>query len=340
MPSVKFKKRLRLRGFDYKGTYRYSLTFCTHGKRRHFTDASTIITITAFLQRAAEKYTFKVWTYCFMPDHLHVLIEGDDPGADMKKFAAAFKQQSGFWFRKTRNQDLWQINYYEHVLRSDEATSKVARYIMENPVRKGLAGNYTEYPYSMCRIFDFVGQGFSLVELQEKQATLKGSPANDKKNTAAGFTLIEIVIVIVIVGIIAGIAALIIVHGVRAYSDQQVRSDVHYQARVAMERMTREIRHIRSRADIAVMGDTDLRFTDMNGAPVGFSWLNPTLSRWNGAGSDVLASGIATFDFNYYRQDGVAAATAAEIWTVEITLTAQQGAESIQMRTRAHPRNF
>jgi prepilin-type N-terminal cleavage/methylation domain-containing protein len=154
-----------------------------------------------------------------------------------------------------------------------------------------------------------------------------------------GFTLVEIVITIVLVGILAGIAAMIILQGVRAYSDEQSRSDVHYQARYAMERMAREIRQIRSTADITAITNSNLQFTDVNGAGVGFTWTSPTLSRWNGAGTNVLAPNITAFNFNYYQQNGVAA-TAATLWIVEITLTSQQGSESVQMSTRVHSRNF
>ena len=49
-----------------------------------------------------------------------------------------------------------------------------------------------------------------------------------------GFTLIEIVITIVLVSILSGIATLIILQGVKAYSSEDQRSDVHYQSRLAM----------------------------------------------------------------------------------------------------------
>jgi hypothetical protein len=38
--------------------------------------------------------------------------------------------------------------FFERVLRSDEQTGVVARYILENPVRAGLAATLLEYPYS------------------------------------------------------------------------------------------------------------------------------------------------------------------------------------------------
>ena len=163
------------------------------------------------------------------------------------------------------------------------------------------------------------------------------------KNTR-GFTLIEIVITIVLVSILSGIASLIILQGMTAYTGEQSRSDVHYQARIAMERMAREIRLIRSQgADITSLLPADLRFTDINGSTVGFNWVaaSKTLNRWNGAGNDVLATGVTAFTFTYYLQDGVTTpATAANLGCVEIVMTAQQGAETFELRSRVFPRNF
>lgn len=152
-----------------------------------------------------------------------------------------------------------------------------------------------------------------------------------------GFTLIEIIVTIVIVGIIGGIAALIITQGVRAYSDQAVRSDVHYQARLAMERMAREIRTVRSRADVTAMLTNDLQFVDISGNTVRFNLAGTDIQR-SGA---VLASNISALAFTYYENDGTtAAATSATLWQIVISVTATRGAESVQMRTRVHPRNF
>jgi prepilin-type N-terminal cleavage/methylation domain-containing protein len=156
-----------------------------------------------------------------------------------------------------------------------------------------------------------------------------------------GFTLIEIVITIVLISIISGLAAVIILQGVKGYSAEDQRSNLHYQARIAMERMEREIRLIRGQgADITTMALTNLQYVDINNSTVGFSWANPTLSRWNGVGNDVLASSITAFSFTYLQQDGATAATAANVWFIDIAMTSQQGSDSLVMHSRVHPRNF
>jgi prepilin-type N-terminal cleavage/methylation domain-containing protein len=169
-----------------------------------------------------------------------------------------------------------------------------------------------------------------------------GSTPNSELLTphSQGFTLVEIVITIVLVTILSGIAAMIILQGVTAYTDEQSRSDVHYQARIAMERMAREIRVIRSAPDITTFTATNLHFTDVSGATLGFELLGTTLYRWNGASNEALATGINPFTFSYYQNDNTVAVLVSDVWFVDITMTSQQGTEILPMRTRVHPRNF
>lgn len=82
-----------------------------------------------------------------MPDHLHLLVIGEEDHSNLKKFVTLFKQKSGYWFRKNYNENLWHISYYDHVLRKEENLENVGLYILYNPVRKGLVSDYREYPF-------------------------------------------------------------------------------------------------------------------------------------------------------------------------------------------------
>ncbi len=83
-----------------------------------------------------------------MPDHLHVLLQGDKPNASLPDFVRNFKQRSAYAFRQHAGDPPWQRSYYDHVLRKDENIREIARYIFENPVRKGLIGDFREFPFS------------------------------------------------------------------------------------------------------------------------------------------------------------------------------------------------
>jgi len=132
----KYPKRTRLKDFSYKGCYRYFITLRSHNQASYFIDPGLVTKLSSILKETAEHRNFYVWVYCFMPDHLHLLIEGKTEDADMRRFIPTFKQKTAFWFSRVYQTRLWQPSYYERILRKDEATSAVARYILENPVRK------------------------------------------------------------------------------------------------------------------------------------------------------------------------------------------------------------
>jgi len=138
----------RFRRFSYLGHHRYLLTFCTIYRARLFEDAAVVnsalnqIRITARLER------FALLAYCFMPDHLHLLVEGLDETSDLRRFAKMSKQRSGAAHALSRKSRLWQEGYWEKVLCIDEDPRPVARYILDNPVRANLARTARDYPFA------------------------------------------------------------------------------------------------------------------------------------------------------------------------------------------------
>jgi putative transposase len=136
-----------LRGFDYRGPNRYFLTMCTHQRTRYFVDDRHVALVSEQFQRASHEQAFAVIAYCFMPDHVHLLIAGERDDADLKRFTKHAKQYSGFYFRQLTGLCLWQRYGYERVLRNAEATPAAARYLIANPVRAGMVQTPADYPF-------------------------------------------------------------------------------------------------------------------------------------------------------------------------------------------------
>ena len=128
-----------LKAFDYLGLHRYSLTFCTDRRQKLFTTQDVVDLVLEQIARAAAEYQFEITAYCFMPDHLHLLVEGQERRlgreAVHRAREAVFRLSTT---RQARGSKLWQRYGFEHVLRDDELTLVVAKYILENPVRAGL----------------------------------------------------------------------------------------------------------------------------------------------------------------------------------------------------------
>ena len=141
-------KRPRLKTFDYIGLYRYFLTFCTDRRRPLFTEAQIVETVRAQILLSAKSCGFVIPAYVFMPDHAHVLVEGTVESADLQEFVKSAKQRSAYAYARSGSGRLWQPSYVDRILREDENTTAVIAYIMNNPIRAGLAKCVGEYRFA------------------------------------------------------------------------------------------------------------------------------------------------------------------------------------------------
>jgi putative transposase len=137
----------RIDGFAYRGCYRYFLTFCVWERRRVFENAAIAEMVTAHFLRTCATCDFAVLAYCLMPDHVHLLVEGLTANAELRSLAKRLKQGSGQLYAHRFSGRLWQEGYFDRVLRNDEDARRVARYILDNPVRAGLVEHPTLYRY-------------------------------------------------------------------------------------------------------------------------------------------------------------------------------------------------
>jgi len=93
-------------------------------------------------------HAFEVLAYCFMPNHVHLLVAGLTATSRLKPFMEQFKQITGFAFKQEHRVPLWHRSYHDRVLRREESIESVANYIWANPVRAGIVESAEDYPYS------------------------------------------------------------------------------------------------------------------------------------------------------------------------------------------------
>jgi len=147
------RKQIHLDGFDYTGSdYTYFITICSYKKTKYFVkcDIAKII-IDDLLFRCNNINQINLYCYCLMPDHLHLLLSlNRSYSKSLKDWIANFKRYTS---RKIHTKmkiqsGIWQRGFYEHIIRKHESLIQKAKYILGNPVRKGLSKDWESYKYS------------------------------------------------------------------------------------------------------------------------------------------------------------------------------------------------
>jgi len=143
-----------LPAFDYTGFYRYFLTFCTEKRARLLVDDDTVDLVWTQFLRAASGENMAILACVFMPDHVHLVTEGEAEDTDLKRFISRAKQLSGYHYAQSKGSRLWQRYGYEHLLRDEEPTRATLAYVLENPVRAKLVETVWDHPYIRSSKYD------------------------------------------------------------------------------------------------------------------------------------------------------------------------------------------
>ena len=85
--------------------------------------------------------------YCFMPDHLHVLIQGIAESSDAWQAVVEFKQITAAGTCGAEPV-AWQRGFDTRLLLTGVATEAAAAYVSNNPVRAGLVEAWQDWAYS------------------------------------------------------------------------------------------------------------------------------------------------------------------------------------------------
>jgi putative transposase len=149
------RKANRLSQPSYRGQRSYFLTICSNERKKIFTDSKLVLALLDLLEEKCLAHSFGVYAYCFMPDHLHLVLVGRGNSANLALVIRAFKGAATSRARPLGAAHLWQKGFYDHVIRSGEGMDAVAWYIFTNPVRAGLVKHFDEWPFSVSLMFDW-----------------------------------------------------------------------------------------------------------------------------------------------------------------------------------------
>ena len=95
---------------------------------------------------------YRLWAYCIMPNHVHVLLTHQDTKWPLYKILQSHKSYTAKICNRLleRSGPFWEKEYYDHIVRNPSAFSNILNYILQNPVKAGLTRNWKEWPYTWC----------------------------------------------------------------------------------------------------------------------------------------------------------------------------------------------
>ena len=164
--------------------------------------------------------------------------------------------------------------------------------------------------------------------------------------------MVELVVVIVILASVAAIGTGLLSSIFRSYFATRDMTSSDGQARAAFERMTRELRQVRSATatDLDVASTAQVRFMDTDGNGVCFyrDAANNRLMRsadgpataCGTTSAQPLSDFVAGLSFFYYANDLSTTAVPASVYYVTVRVDVQDNNVSDTLRATIHPRNF
>jgi len=146
------RKRIRLDKEAYaQPDHTFLITICTAQRRPIFANEAYAQAVFKALREGPLVCEAECLAACLMPDHLHLLLVPRRvnliPLLDRwKAFTTNLLHAMGL------KGPVWQRSFYDHILRADEPATEAAGYIVNNPVRQGLVGEWEAYAYAWTNV--------------------------------------------------------------------------------------------------------------------------------------------------------------------------------------------
>lgn len=144
--------------------------------------------------------------------------------------------------------------------------------------------------------------------------------------------------VIILTGLLAALGAQMLGHTFQSFAFSRDVTKGDWQGRVALERLTRDLRMVSAATNLTIVPATAITFSDTDGNNVNYSLSGSGLMR----NSQVLADGISNLQFAYLRSDGntVETTTSSLVYYITVSFDVSRSTATTSLRATVHPRSF
>ena len=139
MPLFKGSKNIRLREYDYRTGW-FFVTNKADFRKDYFKDDLRDLLKEELANLVKKTEGVGLDYYHIMPNHIHAILIIDEAELPLSEFWRRFKAITTTKAKKQGFNDktLWQKNYFEHVIRNEQALEKIREYIQNNPLKEDL----------------------------------------------------------------------------------------------------------------------------------------------------------------------------------------------------------
>ncbi|MBN1398672.1 MAG: transposase [Bacteroidetes bacterium] len=125
----------------------YFITACTENRNEILTNPQAAAILIEEWKSAKERHDWYVGRYVIMPDHVHFFCVPGNEAKDLSRFMKSWKEWTSKRIKKVCNlqDNLWQPEFFDHLLRNEESYCQKWDYVLNNPVREGLVKNPNEW---------------------------------------------------------------------------------------------------------------------------------------------------------------------------------------------------
>lgn len=134
------------------------------------------------LGEAEARFPIEIYAFCLMPNHFHLVTRVDQ--------TATLSAMMQWWLTShvrayhrhhATDGHVWQGRYKSFPIQEDEHLLTVLRYVLRNPVRAGLVGEATEWPWSSLR-FPAITSRWPLDPPTDHEAWLATEPSEHRED--------------------------------------------------------------------------------------------------------------------------------------------------------------
>lgn len=133
--------------------YPHHIVHRGHNHRTVFSKGADFEYFLTTLRECRTSYGVKVYAYCLMKDHIHLVLEPPEEAGKLGKFmkclAGRQTRYTNDWAGRTGT--LWEGRYKSSVIQTERYLLACCRYVELNPVRSGITNAPGQYRWSSYR---------------------------------------------------------------------------------------------------------------------------------------------------------------------------------------------